>query len=147
MGSRERDPLDVAVRALRHRDRPASEIAERLARAGVDADRSAETLETLERLGYVDDGRFATARAASLAQRGWGDGGIRAQLEGAGVSAADVDAAIGALTPECDRARELVVRGGSSLRTARRLAAKGFCEEVVAEAMAENVARPGSADV
>ena len=45
----------------------AHELDERLARAGVDEAARADALETLERVGYVDDARFAVARAAALA--------------------------------------------------------------------------------
>ena len=68
----ERDPVDVAARALRTRDRSRRDLDERLARAGVGDDDRAEALETLERVGYVDDERFAAARASALAARGHG---------------------------------------------------------------------------
>jgi len=54
-------PIEIAARALRHRDRSRRQLDERLARAGVDEARRAEALETLERVGYVDDGRYARA--------------------------------------------------------------------------------------
>lgn len=141
------DPLDLAARSLRHRDRSTREVDDRLARAGVEAEQRAETLETLARLGYVDDGRFAAARAAELARRGWGDGAIRLRLEEAGVGAEDVEAALAGLVPERERAAESVARHGASARTARRLLAKGFAEDVVADAVGENVAEEEAADV
>jgi regulatory protein len=138
----EQDPLDIAARALRHRDRSARQVDERLARAGVDAARRAETLETLGRLGYVDDDRYAAARAAAFAARGWGDAGIRAHLERDGVATDAAGRALAALEPEQERARAIARRDGATARTARRLAAKGFSEEVV-----ESVARDGTAGV
>lgn len=138
----EQDPLDVAARALRHRDRSAHEVDERLARAGIDEDRRAEALETLARLGYVDDDRYAATRAAALAARGWGDAGIRAHLEREGVGAAPAERALATLASEHERARAIARRDGASPRTARRLAAKGFSEDVV-----ESVARDGAAGV
>jgi regulatory protein len=138
----EQDPLDIAARALRHRDRSARDVDERLARAGVDADGRADALETLARLGYVDDERYAAARAAALAVRGWGDAGIRAHLEQEGVGAAAAEAALAALAPERERAAEIARRDGASARTARRLAAKGFADDVV-----ESVAVDGTAGV
>jgi len=143
----EADPLDLAARSLRHRDRSTHEVDDRLARAGVDADRRAETLETLARLGYVDDGRFAAGRAAELAGRGGGDEAIRLRLEEAGVGGEEVEAALAGLEPERERVAELVARDGATARTARRLVAKGFAEDVVAEAVGENVAEPDAADV
>jgi SOS response regulatory protein OraA/RecX len=138
----EEDPLDVAARALRHRDRSAREVDERLARAGIDDERRTEALETLARLGYVDDDRYASTRAAALAARGWGDAGIRAHLEQEGVGAAAAEQALAALAPEQERAQAIARRDGTSARTARRLAAKGFSEDVV-----ETVARDGAAGV
>ena len=71
------DPVDLAAAALRHRDRSRLQVDERLARAGVEDDRRADALDALERIGYVDDARFADQRAASLADRGYGDEAIR----------------------------------------------------------------------
>jgi SOS response regulatory protein OraA/RecX len=136
------DPLELAARALRRRDRSARDVDERLARAGVGEDQRVETLAALERLGYVDDDRYAAGRAASLAARGWGDEGIRELLARDGVAAASVDAALAALEPERERAAAIVRRNGASARTARRLAAKGFGDELV-----EVVAAGGLADV
>ena len=44
-------------------------------------------VETLARVGYLDDERFARDRAAQLAGRGYGDEWIRADLEAQGVAA------------------------------------------------------------
>src|SRR4051812_6714026 len=78
----ERDPIELAAKSLRHRDRSRRELDARLARAGVEEDARADALDTLERVGYVDDSRFAAARAASLAGRGYGDEAIRFDLKG-----------------------------------------------------------------
>jgi regulatory protein len=129
----ERDPLELAARALRHRDRSRRDVDDRLARAGVgDAARS-DALEALERVGYVDDGRFARTRAAALAERGYGDAYIRADLEGQGVPAEAVDEAVAALPSEPERAAALVGRSGRDPRTAARLARKGFAPETLEE--------------
>jgi regulatory protein len=125
----ETDPLEIAARALRHRDRSRREIEERLLRAGVREDERADALDTLERIGYVDDERFAASRAAALAGRGFGDEAIRSDLGTHGVGSDAAAVAIGALTPEVERARVLVARLGRSQRTAARLARKGFCED------------------
>jgi SOS response regulatory protein OraA/RecX len=128
-------PLDLAVRALRARDRSAQELDDRLARAGVSAAERVETLATLERLGYVDDARVAAARAEALAARGYGDAAIRADLERRGVGEEPREAALAALAPEAERARDLARREGATSRTARRLAAKGFSPETVEAAV------------
>lgn len=135
-----RDPLDVAARALRHRDRSRAQVAERLARAGVDDAGRDDALDTLERVGYVDDSRFAANRAAALAARGLGDAAIRHDLETAGVPGETVDEACAALDPEADRARAIAARAGRTLKTAAQLARKGFAEESVEAAVGTDVA-------
>jgi SOS response regulatory protein OraA/RecX len=128
-------PLDLAVRALRVRDRSAQELDERLARAGVSAEERAGTLATLERMGYLDDARLAAVRAETLAARGYGDEAIRVDLQRRGIAGEGCEAALAALAPEAERARELVRRRGATARTARRLAAKGFSLEAVEAAV------------
>jgi SOS response regulatory protein OraA/RecX len=137
------DPIDLAARALRHRDRSRRQIDERLARAGVEDDRRTDALDALERIGYVDDARFAGRRAASLAERGYGDEAISALLAADGVPPDLAGAAIGALRPEEERAAEIVASLGASPRTAARLARKGFGEDAV-EAAAGGFATDGS---
>jgi regulatory protein len=125
------DAVEQALRALRHRDRSIAELDARLARRGVgDAERE-QTLETLERIGYVDDERFARTRAEQLADRGSGDALIRHDLEQRGVPAELVEAAIDVLEPERERARRLVETRGATPKTARYLASRGFGEEAL----------------
>jgi regulatory protein len=125
----EPDPVELAARALRHRDRSREEIDGRLRRAGVADAARLDALEALERVGYVDDARFAVGRAAALAERGYGDAAIRHDLEGRGVEGATIAAALEQLEQEVERARALVGRLGASLQTANRLARKGFTED------------------
>jgi regulatory protein len=125
------DPLEVAARALEHRDRSRSQLDARLARAGVDEAGRAEALETLERVGYLDDGRYAQARAVSLAGRGYGDDGIRHLLEQDGVSPEQVSKAIAGVEPERERAAQIVARLGPGLKTAAYLGRKGFGEDAI----------------
>ena len=136
------DPIDLAARALRHRDRSRSQVDERLARAGVEDDRRADALDALERIGYVDDVRFAGQRAASLAERGYGDEAISALLAADGVPPEVAGEAVGALRPESERASAIVASLGASPRTAARLARKGFGEDAV-EAAAGGFATGG----
>ena len=139
----EPNPLELAARALQHRDRSAREIDERLARAGLGDDARAEALGTLERIGYVDDARFAAARADALAARGHGDAGIRHDLERHGVPAEVIEDVTTRLEPESERARAIAERHGRSTRTARRLAARGFGEEAIEAALGGDVAAGG----
>ena len=119
------------MRALRVRDRSSAEIAARLARRGVGDAAREQALETLERVGYVDDERFARTRAQQLAARGSGDAHIRHDLEQRGVAAELVEAAVAALEPERERALRLVAARGATPKTARYLASRGFGEEAL----------------
>jgi regulatory protein len=136
----EPDPIEIAARALRRRDRSRAQIAERLERAGVDEQGREDALETLERVGYVDDDRFALVRAAALAERGLGDAAIRFDLEGSGAAAEAVEAALAALEPEARRAAAVVARLGRTPKTAAHLARKGFGEEAIESAVGSEIA-------
>ena len=138
--ARERDPIDLAARALQHRDRSRRELDDRLARAGVGDEERADALETLERVGYLDDARFAAARAEALAGRGYGDEAIRHDLEAHGIDAEGVVEALGGLESERERAQALVQRLGRSVRTAQQLARKGFRDESLEAALGADVA-------
>ncbi|MFL5963392.1 MAG: RecX family transcriptional regulator [Gaiellaceae bacterium] len=134
------DPIEIAARALRHRDLSRREVEERLARAGIDEDRRHDALETLERVGYVDDERFAGARAGALAARGYGDEWIRHDLAEHGVAAEAVAEAIGGLVPEGERAAVLVDRLGRTAKTGAQLARKGFGEDALETALGIHIA-------
>ena len=136
--TRSEDAVEQALRALRHRDRSAAELDARLERRGVGEAEREQTLETLERVGYVDDDRFARTRAEQLAARGSGDALIRHDLEGRGLAAEHVEAALAALEPERDRAAEIAARRGRSLKTARYLASRGFDPDAL-----EGIVAPG----
>ena len=136
--TRSEDAVEQALRALRHRDRSAAELDARLERRGVGEAEREQALETLERVGYVDDERFARSRAEQLAARGSGDALIRHDLEGRGVAAEHVDAALATLEPEQDRAAEIAARCGRSLKTARYLASRGFDPDAL-----EGIVAPG----
>jgi regulatory protein len=130
------DAVETALQALRHRDRTVAELDARLEERGVGEQARREALDRLERLGYVDDGRFAAARAEQLARRGVGDALIRHDLERRGVEGEVVETALEALEPERDRALRIVAERGRSARTARYLASRGFADEAVEEAVA-----------
>src|SRR5438045_1561908 len=136
----EPDPVALAARALGRRDRSTREIDELLARAGVGEAKRGDALETLRRLGYLDDARFAAARAGALAARGYGDAAIEADLARHGVEGDLARDALATLRPEAERAARLFARDGPTARVARRLAAKGFGREAVEDALRSVVA-------
>ena len=98
-----------------------------------------ETLNRLERVGLVDDERYAMRRAESLSERGQGDEAIRWRLERDGVPVETAAKAVAALPPERQRARLVVAAQGTGVRP-RELARRGFGEDAVEEALGEVVA-------
>lgn len=125
------DAVEAALRALRFRDRTAAELSARLEQRGIGEVEREQALETLERIGYVDDERFARMRAKQLADRGSGDALIRDDLERRGLAADVVEPALGALEPERERVARIAERRGRSAKTARYLASRGFGEEAL----------------
>ena len=113
-------PEDAALRALRAADRSRAELDARLERQGFGEDERAGALDDLERLGYLDDERTALLRAERLAERGYGDAYIRADLERRGLPAAE---ALAALAPESERAEPFADKG------AAWLSRRGFARE------------------
>jgi regulatory protein len=132
------EALAVATRALARREHTRRSLAERLQRADIGESEAEEVLAELERLGLLDDGRFALERARMLAERGKGDAAIRFDLERSGVSASVVEEALARLDPERERAERLVGRRGATPATARLLAGRGFDEDVVAAVVARD---------
>jgi SOS response regulatory protein OraA/RecX len=128
---------NTALRALRLRDHTTETLRRRLDARGIPARSRDAAIESMERAGLVDDARFAVARARGLAERGAGDLRIRDDLEGRGISAEAVEAALGSLEPERERAARLFDSGGRSSQALRRLAANGFCEGVVDDLIAD----------
>jgi SOS response regulatory protein OraA/RecX len=88
----------------------------------------------------VDDARFARNRARALADRGYGNAFIRADLAAAAVAEPEESAALGALEPERERAIRWVAARGESHATARWLARRGFGEESIEAALPTLVA-------
>lgn len=129
--SPEERTLDRAVRALARRDHSAKSLRAKLARAGVSEDAQNDALEALERAGYVDDARFARARAEQLAARGYGDEWIRADLDAQGVAAEPAADAIARLELEAERAQGEWAKLRGGLAAARTMARRGFAEETL----------------
>ena len=143
----ERDPIELAARSLHYRDRSRSELDARLARAGIEEDARADALDTLERVGYVDDERFAAARAAALAGRGYGDEAIRHDLSGHQLGPEAIEAGLASLEAEAARAVALVERLGRTRKVAAQLARKGFSQDALEAALGGELGEDGGADV
>jgi SOS response regulatory protein OraA/RecX len=106
-----------------------------LERRGVPPADGAEAVEAMQALGYLDDARYAAARACAMAGRGYGDEAIRWDLTGRGVGSEDVEAGLACLEPEHARAVALATRLGGGSKAARTLAAKGFSAESIEAAV------------
>jgi regulatory protein len=129
--------LDKAVRALARRDHSAASLRAKLERAGISAGAQGDALESLERGGYVDDGRFARQRAAQLAEKGYGDDWIRADLAAQGVGAEAAGRALDELEPERTRAEREWSRLGGGSRALRSIARRGFAEDTLETLLAQ----------
>jgi SOS response regulatory protein OraA/RecX len=140
MQQRRPDPIELATTSLARGDRTRRELDERLERAGLDVEERQAALETLERIGYVDDARVAASRAEALAARGQGDDAIRFDLERRGLAAEHVEAALAALQPEQERARELAERLGPTPKTLSQLRRKGFGADSLESAFGDVIA-------
>ena len=137
---RRSEAIDVATRALVHRDRSSASVRARLDSAGIAPWASEEALDTLTRAGIVDDERFARGRAAALAERGSGDALIREELLLASVPEDDIVEVIAALEPERERALRVASKRGESPATARWLARRGFGRDAIEAALPTLVA-------
>jgi regulatory protein len=126
---------DTALRAVARRDQSSTELRRRLQRRRVAPADGEEALAALERVGLVDDRRYASRRAESLAERGHGDAAIRWRLEREGVAPGDAEAAVCGLAPERERARRTVAARGPGTGTARELARRGFGEDAIEDAL------------
>ncbi|HZR91370.1 MAG TPA: RecX family transcriptional regulator [Gaiellaceae bacterium] len=142
--ARQQDAFAAVVAALERRDLTASELDQRLARAGYADEARADALERARRAGYLDDERVALERARRLADRCLSDAAIRADLERRGTPAELVEAALAATGDEQARADRLVLAGkvGGGARAARALARRGFSPETVERALGRAVAEP-----
>jgi SOS response regulatory protein OraA/RecX len=126
--------LSVAASALTRRERSARALAERLERVGTPPAARRRTIEVLQEAGLLDDARVARARAVALAERGYGDAAIDADLERQGIAAELRAEALERLAPERERLGLILERRGFGAATARYVAARGFGEESIAAA-------------
>ncbi|MDQ3669859.1 MAG: RecX family transcriptional regulator [Actinomycetota bacterium] len=125
------EALSLAGRALARRDLSRRRLAARLEQAGVASKTAHMTVEGLGEAGLVDDVRVASARAARLSERGWGDAAIIARLEGEGIEAGLASETVRTLPPERGRAQALVDPQGDVRRTVQMLGRRGFSPETL----------------
>jgi len=128
--------LEAATAALARRDRSAADLTAYLERRGTAPEEASRAVARLQEVGYVNDARYATVRAAALADRGYGDEGVRLELHRDGVSDDEIEAALAELAPEPERAVAALRRAKTPLAAARRLAGKGFSADAIESALA-----------
>lgn len=133
------EALATATRMLRSRDVSRHRLADRLDRVVPAAARD-DALHVLEEAGILDDERFARTRARSLEERAYGNAAIRDDLERQGIDPGLTAAVLVGLASEHERARAIVERRGSSTRTARFLASKGFDPDTVEALLGDSFA-------
>ena len=125
------EAAEVALRALRHRDRSRRDLDQRLARAGVPSAEREHALDQLAELGLLSDARFAEARARALVARSAGDELIRRDLADHGIGEEVVADVLAVLPPETERAERAFAKRGGGAKALRYLAGKGFSAESI----------------
>jgi SOS response regulatory protein OraA/RecX len=125
--------LTAATRSLAASDRSKRALEQRLARAGHSVAAREDAIEALTRSGAVDDARLAESRAELLARRGYGDVAIRADLERRLISPEAAASAVAALDSETERLRRLLERENITPSLLRRLSARGFSRDALAD--------------
>lgn len=120
IGSRRQKCIDSALKLLGMRLHSRSELARKLARKEFDRETIDDALAELQRVGYVDDRRFAVAKAQSLMEhKKHGRRRAFAELIRAGVSREVADQALNevyGLTESVDIARQLALKQAPRLR-------------------------------
>ncbi|HEX2266739.1 MAG TPA: regulatory protein RecX [Actinomycetota bacterium] len=144
-----------ALRLLSVRSRSRSELRRRLTQASFEAAEVEEALEDLERVGLVDDDRFAREFVHDRAVlRLAGGRAIRAELLRLGVRGEVVDGALAEVGDEAERARTLAFKKAPRLRELRPEAAyrrlyslllrRGYGHNIAAAACTEALGEPAA---
>ena len=132
--------LATATRALRARPLSARALDERLRRRRFVPRERAAALAVLQQAGFIDDERFASARAAALAERHSGDALIRHDLRHQGIDEDTIEQAVSSLQPESVRAVRAAASRTSPIAKARYLARRGFEDGAIEAAVGDAVA-------
>jgi regulatory protein len=145
VGERAPDGFQVALAALRRRERATAELSAWLAKRGYGLEQIETTINRLTELGELDDERFARRYAEDKRElRCWGAERIRESLVSRGIPLAVVEAALEADShgAQVGRASDLLVRQGRPLeadsdraRALGYLTRRGYHYEVAYEAI------------
>jgi SOS response regulatory protein OraA/RecX len=126
---RRAEALNKATRMLARRPLSRALLEDRLEKKGVAPVAREEAIEVLEQARYLNDHSYALERAASLAERGYGNVAVRYTLEQERVDSELIEQAVAALEPE--RARALALAETNRKRLMGRLARRGFSFETI----------------
>jgi regulatory protein len=139
------DAYELALRALSHKERTESELRGWLAEREVEEGEIEEVIALLAEAGAIDDASFARRYAADKRElAGWGPERIARALEGRGVAAEHIEAALAGEDEiaQLDRAIALLGARGircDSERERRRglalLVRRGYSKELAYEAV------------
>ena len=127
------------LRTLARRDLSIAALREALRRAGLGEEEIEAELQAAVRLGALDDRRSARVRARTLVVRGgWPREAMHARLVQEGYPPVLADEALAEVIQEeawdpREAARRTIVRGEPPSRSARRLLARGFGQNIVRE--------------
>jgi len=151
VGERAPDAFQVALAALRRRERGTAELSGWLAKRGYGVEQIETTIDHLTELGELDDRRFARRYAEDKRElRGWGAERIRASLAARGIPVEAVEAALEADShgAQVGRASDLLIRQGRPLeadsdraRAVGYLTRRGYDYEVAYEAIRQAARR------
>lgn len=130
---RRAEALRRATRMLARRPLSRALLEDRLEKKGVAPVAREEALEALEQATYLDDHSYALERAASLAERGYGDAAARYILEQERVASELIEEAIASLEPELERAQAIARTIPDRKRLLGRLARRGFSAETIGD--------------
>ncbi len=105
-GESEKEIMDEAADLLAGRAYMSGDLQKRLRAKGYDAEETAETIDRLQELGYLDDEAYAKSFASDAARKGKGRLRIARELAQKGADAATAKAAIEAAAEEEDQLSE-----------------------------------------
>ncbi|HEY4977222.1 MAG TPA: RecX family transcriptional regulator [Gaiellaceae bacterium] len=128
---RRAEALNKATRMLARRPLSRALLEDRLQKKGVAPIAREEAIEVLEQARYLNDQSYALERAASLAERGYGDVAVHYTLEQERVDSELIELAVAALEPELERAWAMTTKIPDRKRLLGRLARRGFSAETI----------------
>jgi regulatory protein len=153
VGGRQDDPYELALRALRYKERTASELRAWLGERGVQEVEIEEVIALLAEAGAIDDASFARRYAEDKRQlAGWGPDRIGRALEGRGVAREHVEAALAGDDEgeQLDRAIKLLDQRGMGCGSERErdralglLVRRGYPLELAYDAVRDAERRSG----